>query len=293
MSSGERVVTAAVEQVTTRDADAPVVDAELVDDAPPVVVDQAPERTLTAFDRITAHREGAKEPILVPWLRVAEERTAILRWAVAYAWHILLFHAVRLPIYQLRFLLWAPRGLGRAFRAIVDGLLDAEARPLRRSAVVADDAKTWMTLAKERNARVRHRAVAAAVLAVPVLAFGLAMLVGLLRDPATDPLTGEVVDVRVIGLWFVDGWLWWAFLEALVLLFGAIGRPQGARLVSRATVPLHLAPVLRADVVEVALRAIPGLMRKDARIEFPDPIVKDGPGWLARINLPHGSPRPT
>src|SRR3954454_9463413 len=30
-------------------------------------------------------------------------------------------------------------------------------------------------------------------------------------------------------------------------------------------------------------------MRRDARIEFPDPIVKDGPGWLARITLPHGA----
>jgi len=65
-----------------------------------------------------------------------------------------------------------------------------------------------------------------------------------------------------------------------VLLFGAVGRPHGTRLVSRATVPLHLAPILRPDVVEVALRAVPGLMRKDAVIEFPDPIVKDGPGWL-------------
>jgi hypothetical protein len=36
--------------------------------------------------------------------------------------------------------------------AVVDGLLDAQARPLRRAAVVADDAKTWMVLAKERNA---------------------------------------------------------------------------------------------------------------------------------------------
>jgi len=34
----------------------------------------------------------------------------------------------------------------------VDGLLDAQARPLRRAAVVADDAKTWMVLANDRNA---------------------------------------------------------------------------------------------------------------------------------------------
>ena len=52
------------------------------------------------------------------------------------------------------------------------------------------------------------------------------------------------------------------------MLFGALGRPQGSRLISRATVPLHLAPILRADVVEVALRAVPSLMRKDAVIEF-------------------------
>ena len=233
-------------------------------DAQPVPVDQAPERPRTAFDRITAHREGAKQPILVPWLRVAEERTAILRWAIGYAWHIARFHGVRLPVYQLRFILWALRGIGRATRAIVDGLLDAEARPLRRSAVVADDAKTWMTLAKERNARVRHRSAALAVLAIPVLAFVVAMV------------------------WLIHGLLFWVCVEALVVLFGALGRPQGAPLVSRATVPLHLAPILRADVVEVALRAVPGLMRKDAVIEFPDPIVKDGPGWLARINLPHG-----
>lgn len=47
-----------------------------------VPVDQIPEPRKTAFDRITAHREGTKQPILVPWLRKADERTAILRWAV-------------------------------------------------------------------------------------------------------------------------------------------------------------------------------------------------------------------
>jgi hypothetical protein len=61
--------------------------------------------------------------------------------------------------------------------------------------------------AKERNARVRHRSVVLAVLSVPVLAFVVALV------------------------WFIHGPLFWACLEALVLLFGAIGRPQGARLV--------------------------------------------------------------
>ncbi len=112
--------------MTTADIPPPTIPPPAVDDdAAPVQVDQIPDRKLTAFDRITAHRDGARQPILVAWLKVADERTAIFRWAIGYAWHILMFHLVRLPIYQLRFTLWAPRGVWRAVRAVVDGLLDA------------------------------------------------------------------------------------------------------------------------------------------------------------------------
>src|SRR5690349_9218898 len=132
MSTPGRIVAAAAKQVATADINAPVVDAVVVaDEDAPVAVDQAPERPRTAFDRITAHREGSKQPIVVGWLKVAEERAAILRWAVAYVWHIVRFHAVRLPVYELRFLLWLPRGVHRTVRVILDGVLDAEARPLR------------------------------------------------------------------------------------------------------------------------------------------------------------------
>jgi S-DNA-T family DNA segregation ATPase FtsK/SpoIIIE len=130
-------------------------------DTTPTAVDRAPERPRTAFrpdHRAPGGREAADPGAVAEGGRGTH---AILRWAVGYAWHVFRFHAVRAPIYRLRFMLWAPHGLYRTVRAILDGLLDAEARPLRRSAVVADDAKTWMTLAKERNARVRHRATAA------------------------------------------------------------------------------------------------------------------------------------
>jgi S-DNA-T family DNA segregation ATPase FtsK/SpoIIIE len=254
------------------------------DDTPPVPVDQAPDPKRTAYDRITAHREGTKQPIVVPWLRDPDERQPILRWALGYGWHIFLFHLVRLPIYQWRLTWRAPIGVWRSLRWLVDGLSDAEARPLRQSAVARDDVKEYLQLAKERNARIRHRATAAAILAVPVAA--LVVLLVVLANPQPElaadgtPLPAQAVTVGEVVVWLV--------LLALVDVLGVIGRPINGRLISKATTPLHLAPVLRQEAVEIALRSLPNTLKKDAVIEFPDPIIKDGPGWLARINLPHG-----
>ena len=90
-------------------------------------VDQIPEPKRTAYSRITAHREGTKQPVVVPWLRDPDERQPILWWAVGYSWHVVLFHLVRLPIYQARLMWRAPVGLWRVLVAIVDGMSDAEA----------------------------------------------------------------------------------------------------------------------------------------------------------------------
>src|SRR3954452_5491675 len=116
----------------------------VVEDLPPeippsVPVDQEPDPRPTAFDRITAAREGRKQPLVVPWLREREQRAPILRWAAGYGWHVALFHLLRLPVYQLRLTRLAPRGMWRVARWVADGMTDAEARPLRQSAVVRDD----------------------------------------------------------------------------------------------------------------------------------------------------------
>lgn len=234
------------------------------DDEPRPPVDQIPDPPKTAFDRITAHREGTKQPVVVPWLRDPDERQPIARWAAGYAWHITLFHTVRLPIYQWRLLTRAPIGVWRLAVAAVNAMTDAEARPLRKSAVARDDVKEYMQLARERNARVRHRAVAATALAIPTLVLALLLV------------------------FWVSGPAFWVALLTLVNTLGVAGRRRDHPLISRATTPLHLAPVLRQEAVEIALRAVPNLMKRDAVVEFPDPIIKDGPGYLARVNLPHG-----
>lgn len=229
----------------------------------PVQVDQIPEPRKTAFDRITAHREGAKKPVVAPWVSDREQRAPILRWAAGYSWHVFMFHLIRLPLYQAKLAVRAPIGAGRVVRAILDTLTDAEARPLRSSAVERDDVKEYMQLAKERNARIRHRLVAGTVLAV------LALTGGLL-------------------LWFLatPGVLW-VTVAATVNLLGVAGRSREVPLISKATTPAYLSPPLRQESVDVAIRALPG-MRKDALIEYPAPIIRDGPGWLATVRLPHG-----
>lgn len=85
----------------------------------PEPVDQLPDRKPSAFTRITAHREGTKQPIFVDWLRNADERTALLRWAVGYGLHVVLHHLVRLPLYQGKLTGLAPLGGYRVVRSVV------------------------------------------------------------------------------------------------------------------------------------------------------------------------------
>lgn len=228
-------------------------------------VDQIPTPKPTAFTRITAHREGTKQPILVDWLRKADERNPIARWALGYAWHVFLFHFVRLPLYQAKLTALAPVGLFRTVRAIVNAVTDAEARPLRNGAVIREDSKEYLQLVRERNSRVKRRAIVLSVLAVPVLAgVGAAAL-------------------------FLNGPLFYAVVAVVLDLLGFIGRPKTQPLISKATMPLHLPPVLREGHVEAALRSLNNsAINKAERIEFEAPIFRDGPGWTARINLPLG-----
>lgn len=229
-------------------------------------VDQIPNTPVTAYTRITAAREGSKQPIVVPWLKRKQERQPILRWALGYALHVLVYHLIRIPtVYQGRLALRAPVGVYRTVRFIVNALMDAEARPLRQHLVEQRESPQYLALRRERNATVKRRAIILSILSVPVLA-GIGAAILLLSGP-----------------WF------WAFVVAAVDVFGVIGRSRDVPLISKATTPAHLAPVLRQGAVEDALRAI-GItaLSKAERIEFPDPIIKDGPGWLARINLPLG-----
>lgn len=238
------------------------VDAELVPDGEaPVMVDQpAPE-----VIRVPSWRLGERRPVLAEWVRDKETRAGATRYVVATAKHSAAYHGVRLPWYGLRVLARSPRGtavlIGRVGRWVSDG----ESAPMMAAHASRNETKEYLQLAELRAGRVRSRLASLAVLAVLVLV--LAVLLWLAGGP-------------VVHLLLVFG---------AVGALGAAGRRKDKPIVSRAVDLPPRIQRLTSDIVERGLRAcgLAPLVKGD--IGFVAPIVRDGPGWRAEVDLPHGT----
>ena len=125
-------------------------------------------------------------PILPPWLRQRDELRSALRWALLHVAHLSAFHAVRLPKYGARLLVYSPRG---AFRALGSGarwLFDADGLTVQRHAITSlagsvmghersGHVSQYRSLSKEHGHRVRGRLIVVALAGV----FGLPALASL------------------------------------------------------------------------------------------------------------------
>lgn len=252
-----------------------VVDAELVDEdqAPPVPVDQAanlsPVDDRPLPERLAALRD-ARRPILAAWLTQKEELTAVLGWAATHVGHVAAFHAARCPIYAGRLAARAPRGLVRAIAHAVGWMFDLEGAPLRQDAVNKGDRDGYLRLIEARRDRVRQRLMVAV-------------------------LTGVVLTAGVLVLM---GWApWWAHDLAIALTIGVLGwlgTPTDKAVLGTRAVVTHKAQRLTSDIVVRALSALgiaevnKAVAKGGGGITFPAPITRDGPGWLAEVDLPYG-----
>jgi S-DNA-T family DNA segregation ATPase FtsK/SpoIIIE len=140
---------------------------------------------------------------------------------------------------------------------------------LRQEAIAANDPRTWYQL--HHHAR-EVRLVRGVSLAAELAAVVLACVV----LTAFAPLA------------------WLAVLAVAVPVLAWIGRPADKPIVDSAVVPVAYEQLTR----EAIIRALSGLgigeMNKALR-EYPDtavvlidPVHRDGPGWLARLDLPYG-----
>jgi S-DNA-T family DNA segregation ATPase FtsK/SpoIIIE len=79
-------------------------------------------------------------------------------------------------------------------------------------------------------------------------------------------------------------------VAVLVGVLGAVGMPADKRVAGRATVSTLAPPRLSAESVTRALQVlgISEMNKKGAQITYPAPITRDGPGWRADVDLPHG-----
>src|SRR5581483_6568149 len=103
-----------------------------------------------------------------------------------------------------------------------------------------------------------------------------------------------VIMLASVLLTVVGPLAWLGVLTGTVPLLEWIGRPADKPIVDSAVVPVAYEHLTR----EAIIRALSGLgigeMNKALR-EYPDtavvlidPVHRDGPGWLARLDLPYG-----
>ncbi len=252
-----------------------IFEAELVDE-PPKSMDAVHASPPVRGEVVPWRRDEQRQALVPAWIVDPAERRHAARWAVGHYRHVVEFHTIRLPVYGGRLLVSAPTGLGRLLVGVTTWVLDFETAAARQLAVDRGEVSTYTTLIRRRDERVRGRLTAVSV----VLALAAAL----------------AVVITLAG----PSWARWVALAAAVGGLGAWGRRKDKPLVDH--------PVTRARFERLTdqhvLRALAaaGLggrgPKKAANGEeeqtavgtptFPQPIVRDGPGWLATVDLPRG-----
>jgi len=246
---------------------------------PPQTDDDVLEGHVIAFPSATAPaapaarrvpgQPGELRQIIPAHLKTWPGIRKALTWRYKRARHHTLYHLVRSPKRLVLTILWAGVGVVRLAHAQLAWWWVSEQAYLRHEAVAANDPRTWYQLHQHvREVR---------------LVRGLALL----GELAGTGLACAVLTADLPLAWLPVG-------AAVVPVLAWIGRPAGKPILDSAVVPVAYEPLTR----EVIIRALGGLgigeMNKALR-EYPDtavvlvdPVTRDGPGWLARLDLPYG-----
>ncbi|GAB3869025.1 FtsK/SpoIIIE domain-containing protein [Kibdelosporangium lantanae] len=236
-------------------------------EAPTVSVDTPVHDDRSLAARLNAARTGTRRPLVAPWLASREEFVNTARWAVGHAGHTVAYHALRCPVYAAKLAARSPRGLFRGIAVTANWAMDANARPLRSDAIAKGDAETYIKL---HNVKPRGRGWVV-LLGLCVLTAGALVLAG-----------------------YAPGWAQALGIAAAVALLGWLGGNPDRPVVGGRAVVTTKAQKLTSDIVVRALSALgiaevnKAVAKGGNGITFPAPIVRDGPGWRADVDLPYG-----
>lgn len=238
-------------------------DAETVDvtPAPPGDPVDPPDPHRTVYASVVARREE-RRPIVPAALRSAEQRRVLARWAVRYGAHTATYHATRSPKYLAKVAFWAPIGVFRGLWRVLHWAFDLEQWSIRQDSVRRNDVDAYLKLARQRDERVRRRLW----VLLPALAV---LVVGVLLLCTLAPL-----------------WARWVVLVTALPPLAWLGRPADRAILDRVVVRAAYRK-LTAELVRTALLAT-GHGKAPEDYAFPREIVRDGPGYSALVDLPHG-----
>lgn len=214
------------------------------------------------------HATGSRAPIIPTWLRSKTERKSALNEIRSTVLYYAGFHTVRVPVYTVKVLAYSVVGSTRVAGKVLRWVSAEDGNfELRQKAAEANDAYTWQALNK-----VRAKESGGRRWALGLSALGAVVLLLILA--ATGLLTDSVVAAAVV---------------AAVLLTARVGRPVDKPILGRVSAGRRFTK-LTGEVVRNALVSlgVKGVTVPE-QIEFVQPgIHRDGPGWLARVNLPEG-----
>lgn len=241
-------------------------DAESFQQEPEVLVrvEERPEKP-TVHATVMKVAESERRPILPGWMaskvafRTFAGRTAgLVGYSVG-------FHGLRLPFYLLLVAVYAPWGVlrlaGRQLRWMWHPQLSSMEQAAADRNNLDDGPRIARQVSEARKAR-------------------LFMLLG--------GLIAVAVGVGAM-VWLVPRWVQWLVIVAAVLVFARIGRPADKPIIQHVTMGRKFTR-LTAEMVRDALIALrlAGLKAR-GDVSFPAPGVhRDGPGFLARFELPAG-----
>lgn len=226
-------------------------------------VDPPPEpRTL--YGTITGLADQRRPPIVPAWMRNGEQRRSVARQGASAAGYHTARHLTRTPKYVALAAWYAPRGAWRALAIPVRWARAEEGNwHLRQEAANRNDPHTWLTLDARRQRQSSWRwplLLAVAGIVAACLAAAAALI------PA--------------GPWLLSA--------AALAVFARLGRPADRPIIDHTTVGQRFTK-LTAEQVRNAVVAAGVGVKDPGHITFPPPgIHRDGPGWLARFNLPAG-----
>ena len=216
-------------------------------------------------------RQAERKPVIPPWLNSKANLRASVAYAANHAKYVTGYHAVRLPKYAGKVVIYAPVGAVRtAGRLTTWASAERHNWDLRQHAADKGDADTWMKLdaRRQRQARWRWSALlglgTAGIVVLAVLAFG--------PVPAAGKWVAAVVSVLVLA---------------------RLGRPADKPITDRVSAGRAYrkltADLVRRALTSIQVSGINSAVAKDPNaISFPVEIHRDGPGHMAIVDLPYG-----
>lgn len=223
-----------------------------------------PAEPATLYGTVLRQKDTRREPIIPAWLRNRDQRIAFTRHLAGTALYLTLLHTRKSPKYLSKVIVFAPWGLCLTVGRLLRWAWHPTLTTLEQTAAKRGDLDHGGSLARQAAEARKTRFLLLLAGAVPL-----------------------VVGVTALQMSAPPWWRWVAVV-VLAPMLAWVGRPADKPIIDR-TFDGPRFTRLTSTMVRQALVDINAGIKDPKQLKFPAPGVhRDGPGWLARVDLPSG-----